>query len=180
MFVSTGQLTTNLKGAIAEAAIELAAVRLEIPVLHPRQEGLRYDLAFELGHRLIRVQCKWAPLLGEVVLIRSRTSRLTNRGHLCTTYSAREVDAIAGYCQDLDEVYLVPISEAQGRSSLHLRLSPAKNNQTQGVKMAADYRLGAIAQLGERRAGSAKVVGSSPTSSTTAEQAAHQGGLFSF
>jgi hypothetical protein len=33
--------------------------------------------------------------------------------------------------------------------------------------MAGDYPLGAVAQLGERRAGSAKVRGSSPLSSMT-------------
>ena len=172
-------MTSNHKGAIAEAAIELAAVRLEIPVLHPRQEGLRYDLALELGHRLLRVQCKWAARVGDVVRIHTRTSRLTSAGHVRTTYSSAEIDAIAAYCAELDECYLLPISEVEGQQLVHLRLHPARNNQTAGVKMAAEYRFGAIAQLGERRAGSAKVVGSSPTSSTE-EQAVHQGGLFSF
>jgi hypothetical protein len=48
----------------------------------------------------------------------------------------------------------------------HLRLAPARNNQQIGVTMADDYRLGAVAQLGERLAGSQKVRGSSPLSST--------------
>jgi hypothetical protein len=46
------------------------------------------------------------------------------------------------------------------------RLAPARNNQKIGVTMADDYRLGAVAQLGERLAGSQKVRGSSPLSST--------------
>ena len=40
------------------------------------------------------------------------------------------------------------------------------------IHWAADFELGAIAQLGERRAGSAKAVGSSPTSSTSEATAA--------
>jgi len=48
---------------------------------------------------------------------------------------------------------------------IHLRLGPTRNNQRLGVKMAAAYELGAIAQLGERSAGSRKVEGSSPSSS---------------
>ncbi len=172
-------MSTNQKGAIAEAAIELAAVRLEIPVLHPRQEGLRYDLALELGHRLLRVQCKWATRIGDVVRVNTRTSRLTNAGHVRTTYTRAEIDAVAAYCADLDECYLLPILDIEGQSMVHLRLHPARNNQTAGVKMAEQYRFGARAQLGERVAGSDEVVGSSPTSSTT-EQAVHQGGLFSF
>jgi PD-(D/E)XK endonuclease len=54
-------LSTNRKGAIAEAEIAAAAVRLGIPVLRPIQEHGRYDLAFEVGDRILRVQCKWAP-----------------------------------------------------------------------------------------------------------------------
>ena len=50
---------------------------------------------------------------------------------------------------------------------IRLRLTPPRNNQRACVNLAEDYAFdGAIAQLGERRAGSAKVVGSSPTSST--------------
>jgi hypothetical protein len=52
-----------------------------------------------------------------------------------------------------------------GRGYLHLRLAPARNNRQALVTMADDYDFGAIAQLGERRAGSAKVAGSSPASS---------------
>ena len=60
---------------------------------------------------------------------------------------------------------------------MHLRLGPTKNNQAKKLKWAADYRLGAVAQLEERLAGSQKVRGSSPLSSTQ-EEAAVQGGLF--
>lgn len=172
-------LDTNHKGAIAEAAIELAAVRLRIPVLRPTQDGLRYDLALDVGEKLLRVQCKWAPRIGDIVRISTRTSRLTNAGHIRTTYTRDEIDAVAAYCADLDECYLLPVADVEGQSMVHLRLHPARNNQTTGVKMAVDYRFGAIAQLGERVAGSDEVVGSSPTSSTS-EQAVRQGGLFSF
>ena len=51
---------TTLKGAIAEAAITAAAVELGIVVLRPLVEGRRYDLIFDVEHRLCRVQCKWA------------------------------------------------------------------------------------------------------------------------
>jgi hypothetical protein len=46
-------------------------------------------------------------------------------------------------------------------------IKPAANRQELAIRYAEPYRLpGAIAQLGERRAGSAKVEGSSPSSST--------------
>lgn len=176
MFVSW---TTSDKGGIAELQIAAAAAEIGIVVAKPVLEGCRYDLIFDTGPRLLRVQCKWASRHGDVVRILTRTSRLTNRGHVRTTYSANEIDALAAYCGDTRECYLIPISEIDGQSMVHLRLHPARNNQSVGVKMASDYSLGAIAQLGERLTGSQKVAGSSPASSTS-EQAAHQGGLFSF
>ncbi len=59
------------------------------------------------------------------------------------------------------------MSVAAGRSVIHLRLDPAKNGQEGGINYARDYELGAIAQLGERSAGSRKVGGSNPPSSTS-------------
>ena len=89
------------------------------------------------------------------------------KGYVRSTYSATEVDAVAAYCADNETCYLLPISEIEGLAAIHLRLTPARNGQFAGVRMAADYELGAIAQLEERRHGMAEVVGSSPTSSTS-------------
>jgi PD-(D/E)XK endonuclease len=160
-------LSTNQKGAIAEARITAAAIELGIPVLKPVNEGLRYDLVLELGTRLVRTQGKWANRVKDVVVVRSRTCRHTPRGQVVTTYSAAEVDGIAAWCPDTAECYFIPIADIDGRACMHPRLAPARNNQELLVHWAADYRLGAIAQLGERRAGSAKVAGSSPASSTS-------------
>lgn len=53
-------MTTNQKGAITEAAIVYAALGRGIDVYEPIGEGGRYDLIFDLGTRLVRVQCKAA------------------------------------------------------------------------------------------------------------------------
>jgi hypothetical protein len=76
------------------------------------------------------------------------------------------VDAIAAYCADIDACFLIPIEDVAGQAVAHLRLSPAANGQEAAIRYAATYEFhGAIAQLGERRAGSAKVGGSSPPGS---------------
>jgi hypothetical protein len=75
------ELSSNMKGAIAEQAILLAAVKLGVPVTKPVAEHSRCDLAFGLGDRIWRVQVKWGRLseAGDVVIVQLRTSRLTPR-----------------------------------------------------------------------------------------------------
>ena len=55
-------LNSNVKGAIAEQAIVLAATKLRIPVLRPVNEHGRIDLALDIAGALWRVQVKWGRL----------------------------------------------------------------------------------------------------------------------
>jgi PD-(D/E)XK endonuclease len=89
-------------------------------------------------------------------------------------YSPQDIDAFAAYCPDVGECYFLPIEAFANRIAVQLRLGPTKNNQSVGINWAKEYefaatlgRPGAVAQLGERRAGSAKATGSSPVGSTT-------------
>jgi prevent-host-death family protein len=159
-------LTSNDKGNIAEAAITLEALKLGIEVLKPVAEHVRYDVAFDFGHRILRVQCKWARLNGAVVCAHLVGFRQTAKGAVRSTYSADEIDAVALYCDELKRVYLVPIKVVDGQSAIQLRLSPPKNAQRAAINWAERYSLsGAVAQLGERCHGMAEVRGSSPLSS---------------
>ncbi len=148
------------------------AVRLGIEVLKPVNDGCRYDLAFESGGVLLRVQCKWAPRHGEVVVVRCYSARRNRHGVVRRFYGAEEVDAFAAYCPELRRCYFLPMAEFAGRTHIQLRLQPARKNQTARVNWAEDYefkarlgRPGAVAQLGERSAGSRKVRGSIPLGS---------------
>jgi hypothetical protein len=166
-------LTTDQKGDIAEAAVVAAAVKLGIDVYRPVGEGGRYDMVFELANGLWRIQCKWAPRCGDVVLIRCYSCRRNRDGLLRRKYLAGEIDAFAAYCPDTDRCYFVPFGLLSARSQIMLRLAPSKNNQHLGINWAKDYefaatlgRPGAVAQLGEHRRGTPKVTGSSPVGST--------------
>lgn len=163
----------NHKGNIAEAEIAAAAVRCGLTVLKPLTEHARYDLAFDLGGSLMRVQCKWARLREDVVMVNLAGYRLTSRGSVSTRYSAQEVDAIAAYCGGTDACYLIPIELAADRRAFHLRLRPARNGQRAWVNWAADYEFpGAIAQLEERHGGTVEVAGSSPAGSIATDSPA--------
>ena len=169
-------LTPTEKGNIAEAKFAAAAIELGIGVCLPIGDGCRYDLLFDFHPQLMRVQCKWSPRKSDVIVVRCRTNRYSPvQGYISTHYTAEEVDAIGAYCPELDRSYLLPIAEFEGHSYCYLRLARSRNNQEQGVRMAAAYELGAIAQLGERRRGTPEAAGSSPASSTA--KAVLPGGL---
>jgi prevent-host-death family protein len=162
-------MDTNRKGAIAEAAIALEAIKLGIPVLKPIAEHGRYDLGFEIGGRILRVQCKWGSLDSAAGTIRVslQCSGLSANGYVRSYYSEDEIDLVAAYCGDLDRCYLLPIALVAGRREIHLRVSPARNAQRACINAATDFELsGAIAQLGEHLRGTQGVAGSSPASST--------------
>lgn len=81
-------------------------------------------------------------------MVRVRTNyHSPTRGYVPGTYGAHEVDAVVAYCGDTDTCYFLPIDEIEGMGFLHLRLAPARNGQRAGVRMAAEYELGAVAQL---------------------------------
>jgi prevent-host-death family protein len=144
---------TNLKGSIAELEIAAAATRLGIGVLAPMTEHGRYDLVFDFGARLLRVQCKWASLRGAVVQISLTGNYHTPRGYVRSVYRQGEIDAVAAYCGELDSCYLLPAAMVTGRRAVSLRREPPRNGQRAALNWASDYELGAIAQLGERVAG---------------------------
>lgn len=155
----------NHKGNVAELAIATEAARLGLSVLKPLTEHERYDLAIDLGSRILRVQCKWATHDGEVVKIHVGRSRTSRRGYIRSTYSEGEIDALGAYCGALNRCYLLPASMVVGRHALSLRTSAARNNQRAAINFAAEYELGAVAQLAERRYGIPEAEGSSPSSS---------------
>jgi hypothetical protein len=90
-------------------------------------------------------------------------------------YAAGEVDALAAYCPSLDRCYFLPVAEFPGRTEITLQSAAPRKAQRMGVNWAADFefgarlpvQVGAVAQLGERLAGSQKVTGSSPVGSTS-------------
>jgi len=132
-------LTTDQKGAIAESAIVYAAATHGVGVYKPVFDGGRCDLIFEARSTLLRVQCKWAPRHGDVVIVRCYSCRRARDGLKKRAYTAAEVDVIAAYCLDLGRCFLVSAERFDGRSGLQLRLAPSRNNQRAGINWADDF-----------------------------------------
>jgi hypothetical protein len=160
-------LTPSQKGAVAEAAITAAAIELGFTVLRPLCEGRRYDLVIDLEPELLRVQCKLGRHLSGVLAVNLSTSRCTPGGYVRTNYTPSEVDAFGVYSTAMHRSFLIPISEASGRKSVHLRVDRARNNQAQRIKWARDYefepvitRMRSITE--SQRAAGGYTLGSSP------------------
>jgi prevent-host-death family protein len=134
----------------SETKIAAAATELDIPVLGPITEHARYDLAFEIGGAILRVQCKWGALdnNGALIKVSLRSSWCTPSGYEHRQYKADEIDLVAVYCGELDRCYLLPHELAVGRRGIWLRLTPPKNAQRASVNLASQFEFhGAVAQL---------------------------------
>jgi prevent-host-death family protein len=147
-------MDSNVKGAVAEQAIVLAATKLRIPVLRPVNEHGRTDLALDIGGALYRVQVKWGRLspTQDTITVVLYTSRCTTKGHVRASYSEGEVDLFAVYCGELDRCFLLPGPPLAGRNAIRLRLRPARNGQHACINLADNFTFeGAVAQLARAR-----------------------------
>lgn len=131
--------STDRKGSVAESAIAHAAIKLGVGVFRPLCEGERYDLILDLRPELVRVQCKWAQLDGDIVRVRCYSCRRTANGLLKRGYSPEDVDAIAAYCAALDRCFYFPLAWLDQRATIQLRFRPSRNNQAAGINWADDF-----------------------------------------
>jgi prevent-host-death family protein len=104
---------------------------------------------------------------GAVIRVHLQSSWLSPSGYVPASYSEAEIGLVAVHCGDLDRCYLLACALVAERRAIWLRLSPPRNAQRGSINLASDFEFaGAVAQWNERPAGSRKVVGSNPTSST--------------
>ncbi len=127
----------------------------------------RVDLLYEEEDgRLFRVQCKTAWLeKGCLVFPTTSIDSRSVKGRTLRRGYRGEADFFGVYSPALNRVYLVPVGDVPVGQA-RLRLTPPKNNQKTRIRWAADYEIGAVAQLGEYQAGSLGVTGSIPVGST--------------
>ena len=165
------RLSSNQKGAIAEAVISAEAAKHGIVVARPMYDA-RYDLIFDTGSALLRIQCKCGALDLDagVLKVNLESTWFTPTGYVRKAYAAGEVDVFAVYCGEQNNCYLIPADQLVERRSIQLRLFEPRNKQRACVNLACDFTFdGAIAQLGERLNGIQEAAGSSPASSTSSD-----------
>lgn len=124
-------------GARAEAAVASALIRVGMPVFLPAfGMNSRVDLVYLDDRAAVRVQCKSARVLGEVLYFRTcSNTKNTPRGYL------GEIDVFGVFSPAQNLVYLVPASGLPSRCC-SLRLAPTRNGQRKRLWWAHDYVLG--------------------------------------
>lgn len=129
------------KGDFAELKVAADLLGRGCVLSFPFGEDCDYDLVADYHGRLHRVQVKYANSDGTMVPVRCRSHSLT-KGKVRQTkhYTGEMVDWIAVYDQTTDRCYYCPSRElGDGRSTLHLRLMPARNGQRLGIRNAHEY-----------------------------------------
>jgi hypothetical protein len=128
------------KGDVAELAVALDLRTRGYRVCFPFGEDCDYDLVIDRDGRLERVQVKYTCSDGEVIALRCGSHSLTNGKVRATKrYTAAMIDWLAVYDVTSDRCYYVPAGElGDGRAILHLRLTPARNNQRRGIRVASE------------------------------------------
>jgi hypothetical protein len=128
---------TTVAGNRTEGAVLAALIRTGRTVLLPFGGGHRYDLAYEEDGRLVKVQCKTARLKGGSLKFNTASVDLLTRTR--RTYHG-QVDMFGVFSPDLIRVYLVPVALLPNTEAM-LRVEPAKNAQSRGIRWAADFEL---------------------------------------
>ncbi len=103
-------------------------------ILVPFGDGLHYDLAIDEDGSIKRVQCKTGKLKKGVIVFRNYT---VLRGGGRRSYGS-SVDYYGVYCPQNRSTYLVPSVDC-ATSTTHLRIDPALNNMSKGIRSAEKY-----------------------------------------
>lgn len=166
-------------GLTSEAKILTAFVQAGFPVLLPFGEDHRYDMVIEAGGRFLRVQVKTASPCGNGDRACVRFHAYSHR-FIGGKFSGREAyrgdaDLFAVYAPTTGKVYVLPVDQCPV-TDVWLRLTPAKNGQRSGIRMAENHTLEAwAAWMGQ--AATVRLPSASPPTSRPHGSTHHASGL---
>lgn len=129
------------KGDLAELKIAADLVERGYRIAIPFGEDNDFDLILIRNEQLERVQVKYACSDGAVVPVKCYSHSLTN-GRIRQTkrYTSSTIDWLAVYDVTTRRCFYIPATElGTGKSTIHLRLTEAKNCQRRGIRFADDY-----------------------------------------
>lgn len=127
-------------GNITEVQAMLGFLQLGYNVLTPYGDCERYDFIADVNGKFVKIQVKSSKVSDDGTKFSFNTASTHYSDGKCVhhSYSKEDIDYFATVYDN--QVYLISVGECSARSQ-SLRLVPAKNGQTRGVKWAKDYRL---------------------------------------
>lgn len=137
---------TKVLGDRSTAYVLARLLEVYETVLLPFGENQRYDLVVETNDgEFLRVQCKTGRLRGGAIFFPTASSTYHHPNALGSSGNSHhyrgQADFFGVYCPETDDVYLVPVEEVGIRMGA-LRVDPPRNNQSRGIRWAADFRIG--------------------------------------
>lgn len=119
----------QVKGSVSEFVIMLEYVEKGYTINIPTTPA-RYDFIAEKDGRMVKVQVKHGtPFNNNTEIL----------GFSKTPYSRADIDIIAFYDSESNQVYFVPASHVEGMTSIRLRLEPYKNNVKSEKALFAEH-----------------------------------------
>lgn len=127
---------SNEKGDIGEAAFVLACTKRRYWT-GKMPQGCPYDFVLDKHNgKLERVQVKYRSMSeGGTVTIKLAQNTFTNR----VTYTEQNIDSIAVYVNELDKVFLIPITELVGVKEVVLRCVESTKRKDKNSRMITEY-----------------------------------------
>ncbi|MFN0175272.1 MAG: group I intron-associated PD-(D/E)XK endonuclease [Saprospiraceae bacterium] len=103
-------MDTKLKGDIAEQAVVLQALKQGWEVLKPFGDRLSYDLVFDIGGVLVKIQVKnaWLDSKRGNYVVDVRRTKTNRRQMLRENYKLGDFDFAVIFIEDLDLFYVMP------------------------------------------------------------------------
>ena len=132
----------RLKGDIAELKVIEWCLRNGHTPLTPfgGANRCRYDMAYDTGEKIIRVQVKCRSLYQDKLTIQI-VKQQNGRPGMTLKYTEDEFDQLIVYCPDTNSLYEIPFELFGEQNQVAFRTTAPKNNQQSGVKMLDDYLL---------------------------------------
>jgi hypothetical protein len=132
-------LSTKLKGDITEQSAVLHALKRGWGVLKPLGDRLPYDLVFDVGGTLVKVQVKgaWFDEGRGNFVVDTRRTKTNRRNMVREPYLPSDFDFALAYLQDLDLFYVFPVDVfISYASEIHL----VETDKRQRKPRSAEYR----------------------------------------
>ena len=116
-------MNTKLKGDIAEQATILHALKHGWGVLKPIGDRLPYDVVFDVGGTLVKIQVKsaWFDEPSGNYVVDNRRTKTNRRVMVRELYDPTDFDFAVAYIEELDLFYVFPVEVFIGYGSeIHL------------------------------------------------------------